>query len=175
MNLRAPLLLLALAACGRTDLFDEDAGVDAGSARDAGFDAGVHEAPRHVFKGDERCPFGGVESDLRPGVGEELVLVRTKVEIECSGAGGEWLTGQRLDGGRSYAFGGHICYFLPVELQQGGSEWFGLARVIRTTNPVSTPAGWCLTPVTSDYRVRAWGLYPSEAAARTAHTLLSAP
>lgn len=170
-------LLLLLAACGRTDLADDADGgaTDAGRPDAGAFDAGLRQPPAWVFKGDERCPFLGAENDLKPGIGEELVLVQTKVEIECSGAGGEWLTGQRIGAAFSYAMGGHACYFLPVELQNGGSTWFGLARIIRTTTPVTTPMGWCLTPVTSDFRVRAWGLYGSEAAARTALTVLTSP
>jgi hypothetical protein len=44
-----------------------------------------------------------------------------------------------------------------------------------------TPTGWCVTsiagaePVTSDSKVKAWAVYPAEAAARAALMELSQP
>ena len=169
--IRLALALVLFGACGRTDLADEvDAGLDAG-VRDAGLaDAGPAVPPKWVFKSNERCPFLGVESDLSPAIGEQVVLVKTRVESECSGAGGEWLIGHEVGGlGRDFALGGHACYFLPAELTLGVTEWFAVARVLRSSTPIETPMpGWCITTVSTPWLVRAWGLYPSEADARAA-------
>jgi hypothetical protein len=168
---RSFALALLFCACGRTDLAPEgDGGVDAG-VRDAGVvDAGPPPKPRWVFKGDERCPFLGAEADLTPGIGEQVALVSTRLESECSGAGGEWIIGHEVGGaGRDFAFGGHACYFFPPELTLGVTEWFAVVRVLRSSTPVSTPTpGWCVTTLSTSWLVRSWGLYATEAEARAA-------
>ena len=176
--------LLLLVACGRSDVTGEtiaasrlDAGVVSadGGRTDAGVtrDAGVRTGPAHVFTRSGDCARAGVEGDLAPAAGEALLLVKSSPQIECSGAGGDWLVGTGLSA-EQLAFGNHACFFLPPSLMTR-SDWFGLARVTMSATPITTPMGWCITPVTSSLRVLSWGLYPSELDAVNARAALLAP
>lgn len=172
------VLLLLLCGCGRSGLLDEFvlAPVDAGTSRDAGvdagtrLDAGVRVAPILVFKSSNMCPGAGTEPDLIPGPGERLVLVKTTVQTECSGAGGDWLIGTQLDG-TSIAFGAHACFFVPSRLQD--TSWFGLARIDPNGPLLMTQPGWCILPVTTNVKVLAWALYPEERDATAARAALT--
>ena len=178
------VLLLPLCGCGRSGLLDElglapfdagtsrDAGVDAGVGVDAGLrlDAGVRAGPSFVFKSSNTCPGTGSEMDLIPRPGERLVLVKTTVQTECSGAGGDWLIGTLLDS-TSIAFGAHACFFVPSRLQD--TSWFGLARIDPNGPLLMTQTGWCILPVTTNAKVLAWGLYPSEQDAVAARAALT--
>lgn len=174
------LVLLVLCGCGRSGLLDElplasaarDAGVDAGTRVDAGsrVDAGVRAAPGFVFKSQNECPGPATERDLVPGPGERLVLVKTTVQTECSGAGGDWFIGTLLDG-TSIAFGAHACFFVPSSLHD--TSWFALARIDPNGPLLMTQTGWCILPVTTNVKVLAWALYPSERDAVSARAALS--
>lgn len=176
------VLFLVLCGCGRSGLLDEFglAPVDAGTSRDAGLDAGVdagvrldagvRTGPSFVFKRTTMCADTGSEMDLVPGPGERLVLVKTTVQTECSGAGGDWLVGTLLDSS-SIAFGAHACYFVPSRLQD--TSWFGLARIDPNGPLLMTQTGWCILPVTTNAKVLAWALYPSEQDAVAARAALT--
>lgn len=177
------VLLVALSGCGRSGVLDDlvfvpvdagtprDAGLDAGT-RDAGtpVDAGVRASPSFVFKSTNTCPAEGVEPDLIPRTGERLVLVKTTVQTECSGAGGDWLIGTQLDG-TGIAFGAHACLFVPNQLHN--TAWFALARIDPNGPLLMTEPGWCILPVTTNVKVLAWALYPSELDATRARTALT--
>ena len=169
---RIALALLVLCACGRTSVLDEaDAGVDAGvvpSREDAIFVAAEGTSLQ--------CAVTASEGALRVrDPGDRLVLLKTKAQDECSGAGGEYLLGSELDGARDYFLGEHACYFLSTLMREARETvFFGVARVTPQPAATSTPTGWCITgiggqePVTTDARVRVWAVYRTEAAARAA-------
>jgi hypothetical protein len=181
---RRLVLLVALCGCGRSGLDDFVAApADAGASRDAGavvdagtrdagtrVDAGVRAGPSFVFKRSNACPGTGSEPDLVPGPGERLVLLKTTVQTECSGAGGDWLIGTQLDG-TSIAFGAHACFFVPNQLHN--TAWFALARIDPNGPLLMTETGWCILPVTTNVKVLAWGLYPSELDATAARAALT--
>lgn len=172
--------LLALAACGRTGLL-EDAD---GGGLDAGLKpTGPRDAPLFVAVEDGACAKAGAEDDLQvQGSGERLVLMRSKANGECSGAGGEYLIGAEVGTSRDAFLGAHACYFLSEALRQTeGQVYWGVTRLSQTAALFRTPEGWCITslsgqePVVSDSKVKAWALYGSEAAAREAWSALSQP
>lgn len=177
-------MLVALCGCGRSGVLDDlapapvdggvsrDSGVGDAGTRDAGtpVDAGLRASPSFVFKSTDTCPGAGSEMDLVPRAGERLVLVKTTVQTECSGAGGDWLIGTQLDGS-SIAFGAHACFFVSNQLHN--TAWFGLARIDPNGPLLMTQTGWCILPVTTNVKVLAWALYPSEQDASAARAALS--
>jgi hypothetical protein len=176
------VLSLVLAGCGRTDLL-EDAD---GGTPDAGVKPVVvqREAPLFVaVPADMGCGKPGAEGDLKVREsGERLVLMKTKPLDECSGAGGEYLIGTEVNAARDAFLGAHACYFLNSSLRQSlGQVFWGVTRLSQTAAVFMTPTGWCVTsiagaePVTSDSKVKAWAVYPAEAAARAALMELSQP
>jgi hypothetical protein len=98
------------------------------------------------------------------------VLVKTTVQTECSGAGGDWLIGTQLDG-TGIAFGAHTCYFVPTQLHD--TAWFALARIDPNGPGLETPVGWCILPVTTNVKVLAWALYADEGDAVAARSALT--
>lgn len=171
MNRKLVTLTLAasLVACGRTDLSEEFAPTMKEPTK-----VEQREQPLYVFK-DAPCPAVGVESDLNvTDSGERLVLVKTQPQIECSGAGGDYLVGQEIDSSRDVFVGTHACWFLPRQLADGRAFFFGVARVAQTAALFHAPKDWCITrldgmsELSSDSTVRAWALYPDEKAARAA-------
>ncbi len=180
------VLVVFVVGCGRSEIGDDvvplgaltvDAGaLDAGSLdggpRDAGvMDAGVLPAALSIFVADQRCPVAGAEASLKPRANEQLLLVKTTVEQECSGAGGDWLLGTLLDGSQ-VAFGAHACFFVPASLPRSS---FGLVRLAAPGATQTTPVGWCILPVTWNREVLAWGIYPDELAANRVRAALLSP
>lgn len=179
------VVFVVFVGCGRSEIGDDvalrttvaDAGaLDAGS-RDAGaldagvMDAGVLPTALSIFVADQRCPAAGPESSLKPRANEQLLLVKTTVQQECSGAGGDWLIGTLLDGSE-VAFGAHACFFVPASLPRAA---FGLVRLAAPGATQSTPMGWCILPVTWNREVLAWGIYPDELAANRVRAALLSP
>lgn len=168
MNRLVTLMLVAFAGCGRTDLSEELLG------RQEPTRVEQRESPLYVFK-NAPCPSEGVEGDLRVNdSGERLVLLKTQPQIECSGAGGDYLVGEEVESSRSVFVGSHACWFLPRQLADGRALFFGVARVAQTAALFHAPKDWCITrldgttELTSDSTVRAWALYSNEKAARAA-------
>lgn len=85
------------------------------------------------------------------------MLLKTTVQTECSGAGGDWLIGTQLDG-TSIAFGAHACFFVPNQLHN--TAWFALARIDPNGPLLMTETGWCILPVTTNVKVLAWAPVP---------------
>lgn len=181
MSWKLTVFAMLLSGCGRTDLVDE---VDVG-VTDAGVKPPVvkREAPLFVAVEDGACAKAGVEQDLAVREsGERLVLMRTKPQEECSGAGGEYLVGREVNEPRDAFLGAHACYFLDAALRQAqGQVFWGVTRLAQTAAMFSTPVGWCVTsfagvePVSTDSKAKAWAVYRSEAAARAALEALRKP
>lgn len=159
--------LLCLAACGRSELVEEfvaDASVVTPPAP-------IVKEPLYVFE-QSRCVMQTTKEALKPASGDRVFAVEFRAQEECSGLGGEWFIGRELDARRDVMLGGHGCFFIPGELRTKSSTSFGVVRV--ATGRVTAPASWCLTtvdgrtPVESDVRVIAFGVYESEEAARAA-------
>lgn len=165
----AAVLLVVVCACGRTDLDAEFAPMQEEPPV-----VTQRESPLYVFK-DAPCPTTGEERDLNvTDSGERLVLVKTQPQQECSGAGGDYLVGSEVGTSRDVFVGTHACWFLPRALADARQTYWGVARVSQTAALFRAPKDWCITQldgqseVTSDSTVRAWALYPNEAAARAA-------
>jgi hypothetical protein len=167
--------------CGRSGLFDplEPAESPPTRPENAPPPNASPEPALHVFTGSA-CPGLGTEDDLVPVQHDGLALVRFRVAIECSGAGGEWLIGRVIDAPLDVFVGGHACYFLPDTMQEHGAEYFAVVRYSQMAALFHTPHGWCVTdadgkePVTSAWRSIAWGAFRTESGARAALARLEA-
>ena len=166
------LLVLSLAACGRTDLIDEPA-VDSGVLTPPTPPVVVKD-PLAVFVVDGSCAKAGTKDALKPGVDERVFAVEFLAQEECSGAGGDWLIGRELGGVREVAMGDHACWFMPDDYRAARVKRYGVVRSNLLAVTTQVPDGWCLTTVDgrplpkTDVNVLAFGVYESETAARDA-------
>ncbi len=168
------LVLLFLAACGRTDLRGPPA-PDASVVTPPPPPPPPPEVkdPLTVFEAG-RCPSVSTRDALKPGVDERVFAVEFLAQEECSGAGGDWLIGRELDGTREVALGEHACWFLPDAYRGARQTRYGVVRVDLLPVTTQVPDGWCLETVSdglspkTDVNVLALGVYETEDDARLA-------
>lgn len=177
MKLRTALCLVLMtvgSSCGRTAPFgDPPLPPVAPVPSEPETPPPAREPPLFVFVPNEHCVSEGTESDLAPAQYESLAIVRFRFLEECSGAGGEWLVGRDVEGSRTLLAGDHTCYFVPEPYRQSQEHHFAVVRFSITAGLRHAPQGWCITDeegnaVSTDSRWKAWGVYPSEEAARAA-------
>jgi hypothetical protein len=80
---------------------------------------------------------------LAPEAGDAIAVTDIAFAEECTGAGGQYVMAQEIDGFRYFWLGGHACYFVD-QISSSAGLVFGVVRYAQTAGLLDVPADVCV-------------------------------